>query len=77
MRQRMKRRSVATQAHVADPQRDAFLRTFAERAAQCFLAGYAEVLPAEDAAAERDLLTLFLIEKAAYEIAYEAANRPA
>ena len=44
---------------------------------QCFLAGYAEVLPAEDAAAERDLLPLFLIEKAAYEIAYEAANRPA
>ena len=41
------------------------------------LAGYAEVLPAEDAAAERDLLTLFLIEKAAYEVAYEAANRPA
>jgi maltose alpha-D-glucosyltransferase/alpha-amylase len=35
------------------------------------------VLPAEDAAAERDLLRLFLIEKAAYEIAYEAANRPA
>ncbi|HEY6441072.1 MAG TPA: maltose alpha-D-glucosyltransferase [Acetobacteraceae bacterium] len=73
----MKRRSVATQAHVADPQRDAFLRTFVERAAQCFLAGYAEVLPAEDAAEERDLLTLFLIEKAAYEVAYEAANRPA
>ncbi len=44
---------------------------------QCFLAGYADVLPAEDAAAEQDLLRLFLIEKAAYEIAYEAANRPA
>jgi maltose alpha-D-glucosyltransferase / alpha-amylase len=73
----MKRRSVATQAHVADPQRDAFLRTFIERAEQCFLAGYAEVLPAEDAAAERDLLRFFLIEKAAYEVAYEAANRPA
>jgi maltose alpha-D-glucosyltransferase/alpha-amylase len=73
----MKRRSVATQAHVADPQRDAFLRTFIERAEQCFLAGYTDVLPAEDAAAERDLLRLFLIEKAAYEIAYEAANRPA
>ena len=27
-------------------------------------------------AAEQDLLQLFLIEKAAYEIAYEAANRP-
>ena len=73
----MKRRSVATQAHVADPQRDAFLRTFVEGAVQCFLAGYAEVLPVEDVAAEQNLLRLFLIEKAAYEIAYEAANRPA
>ncbi len=73
----MKRKSVATQAHVADPQRDAFLGTFVERAAQCFLAGYAEVLPAQDAEAEQSLLRLFLIEKAAYEIAYEAANRPA
>ena len=34
------------------------------------------MLPPEDAAAERDLLTLFLIEKAAYEVNYEAANRP-
>ena len=51
---------------------------FAERAAQCFLAGYAEVLPRPgDSDAEQDLLRLFLIEKAAYEIAYEAANRPA
>ena len=38
----MKRKSLATQAHVADPQRDAFLQTFVERAAQCFLAGYHE-----------------------------------
>jgi maltose alpha-D-glucosyltransferase/alpha-amylase len=73
----MKRRSVATQAHVADPQRDAFLRTFVVGAVQSFLAGYADVLPAEDAEAEQNLLRLFLIEKAAYEIAYEAANRPA
>ena len=36
-----------------------------------------EAFSAEDAAAEQDLLRLFLIEKAAYEIAYEAANRPA
>jgi maltose alpha-D-glucosyltransferase / alpha-amylase len=73
----MKRKSVATQAHVADPQRDAFLGTFVERAGQSFLAGYAEVLPAQDAEAEQSLLRLFLIEKAAYEVAYEAANRPA
>jgi maltose alpha-D-glucosyltransferase/alpha-amylase len=72
----MKRRSVATQAHVAEPQRDAFLGVFVERAAQCFMAGYAEALPAEDEVAQQNLLWLFLIEKAAYEIAYEAANRP-
>jgi maltose alpha-D-glucosyltransferase/alpha-amylase len=72
----MKRRSIATQAHVADPQRDAFLRTFVMGATQSFLAGYAEVSPVDDGA-ERNLLRLFLIEKAAYEIAYEAANRPA
>ena len=72
-----KRTSIATQAHVADPHRDAFLGTFVERAVQCFLAGYADVLPPEQAEAEQDLLRLFLIEKAAYEIAYEAANRPA
>ncbi|HEY7576860.1 MAG TPA: maltose alpha-D-glucosyltransferase [Acetobacteraceae bacterium] len=73
----MRRKSLTTQAHVADPQRDAFLRTFVERATHCFLAGYAEVLPAQDMSTEQDLLRLFLIEKAAYEIAYEAANRPA
>jgi maltose alpha-D-glucosyltransferase / alpha-amylase len=73
----MKRRSVATQAHVADPQRDAFLRTFVTGAAQSFLTGYADVFPAKDNTAEQKLLRLFLIEKAAYEIAYEAANRPA
>ena len=73
----MKRKSLTTQAHVADPQRDAFLRTFVEQATHCFLAGYAEILPAEDMSVEQDLLRLFLIEKAAYEIAYEAANRPA
>jgi maltose alpha-D-glucosyltransferase/alpha-amylase len=72
-----RRRSIATQAHVADPHRDAFLATFVERAVNCFLAGYAEVLPPDDAAVEQNLLQLFLIEKAAYEIAYEAANRPA
>jgi maltose alpha-D-glucosyltransferase/alpha-amylase len=73
----MKRRSVATQAHVSEAQRDAFLRTFVEHGTQCFVTGYADTLPAEDAAAEQALLWLFQIERAANEIAYEAANRPA
>jgi len=72
----VKRKSLASHAHVADPSRDAFLQTFIETATRCFLAGYHEALPAEDVAAEENLLQLFLIEKAAYEIAYEAANRP-
>jgi maltose alpha-D-glucosyltransferase/alpha-amylase len=72
----MKRKSQTSQAHVADPSRDAFLHSFVERATQCFLAGYRDAFPVRDAAREQNLLRLFLIEKAAYEIAYEAANRP-
>ena len=73
----VKRKSLASHAHVADPSRDAFLRTFVERGTQCFLNGYAEAFPAEDVTMEQNLLQLFLLEKAGYEIAYEAANRPA
>jgi maltose alpha-D-glucosyltransferase / alpha-amylase len=72
----VKRKSLASHAHVADPSRDAFLQTFIERATQCFLAGYHEAYPPEDSTAERDLLRLFLVEKSAYEVAYEASNRP-
>ncbi len=32
--------------------------------------------PRDDATTEQHLLQLFLLEKAGYEIAYEAANRP-
>ena len=72
----VQRKSVASHAHVADPSRDAFLRTFVEQATGSFLAGYNEVYTAQDAAADQRLLQLFLLEKAAYEVAYEAANRP-
>ena len=72
----VKRKSQTNQAHVTDPSRDAFLQSFAERATQCFLTGYHDAFPARDAEREQNLLRLFLIEKAAYEIAYEAANRP-
>jgi maltose alpha-D-glucosyltransferase/alpha-amylase len=58
------------------------LDRFAANASQAFLAAYQAVdaesprrWPTE--ASEADLLDLFLIEKAAYEICYEAANRPA
>ena len=45
---------------------------FRDRAATTFLAGYAGT----DEATPDPLLDLFLLEKAAYEVAYEAANRP-
>ena len=72
----VQRKSLASHAHVADPDRDTFLRTFVEQATRSFLAGYGEVCPSMGEPAEHDLLQLFLLEKAAYEIAYEAANRP-
>jgi maltose alpha-D-glucosyltransferase/alpha-amylase len=72
----VKRKSLASHAHLADPSRDAFLGSFIERGTQCFLNGYLDAFPAQDVKAEKDLLQLFLLEKAGYEIAYEAANRP-
>ena len=45
--------------------------TFRERAVAAFLDGYAGLAPGED-----PLLDLFILEKAAYEVSYEAANRP-
>ncbi|SMC87476.1 maltose alpha-D-glucosyltransferase [Rhizobium sp. RU36D] len=59
----------------------AVIREFAERAEATFLEEYAKAtsacpdLPADEREV-RNLLDLFLLEKAAYEIAYEARNRP-
>ena len=72
----VRRKSRASQARVSDAVCDAFLETFILRANAAFAAGYAEVMGDTDDAPDADLLTLFLIEKAAYEINYEAANRP-
>jgi maltose alpha-D-glucosyltransferase/alpha-amylase len=57
------------------------LERFREQASACFLQAYREVLGTSERrwvppSAEQPLLELFLIEKAAYEIRYEAANRP-
>ncbi|WP_341990996.1 maltose alpha-D-glucosyltransferase [Azorhizobium sp. AG788] len=52
------------------------LRRFKTRAERAFLSGYVEG-GGPFAAIDRPLLDLFLLEKAAYEIGYEAANRPA
>jgi maltose alpha-D-glucosyltransferase/alpha-amylase len=64
------------------PGKAAVLDRFAANASEAFLAAYREVhaespWPWVTEAGEAALLDLFLIEKAAYEICYEAANRPA
>ncbi len=61
--------------------REMLVEQFRSRAGADFLAAYREVLEASPhpwapRAAEQSLLDLFLLEKAAYEIRYEADNRP-
>ena len=63
------------------PRKTTVLDQFAANASEAFLAAYREVhaespWPWVTEAGEPALLELFLIEKAAYEICYEAANRP-
>ncbi len=72
----VRRKSREAHAHLADERREAFLAEFLDRVNACFLAGYRALAPSGDDATDAALLRLFLIEKAAYEIAYEAANRP-
>ncbi len=54
----------------------ALLTEFRETAKRTFLAGYEAGRGCALDADDRQLITLFMLEKAAYEIAYEAANRP-
>jgi maltose alpha-D-glucosyltransferase / alpha-amylase len=65
----------------ATERRTALLERFRAEASNTFLACYRAVLENAETRwvtpdAETALLDLFLIEKAAYEIRYEAANRP-
>ncbi len=65
----------------SDERRAALIERFRKLASATFLDAYRAVLHAEaqpwaPPPAEAPLLDLFLIEKAAYEIRYEAANRP-
>jgi maltose alpha-D-glucosyltransferase/alpha-amylase len=70
------RKSRESHAHLSPQRREAFLKTFVSRATESFLSGYRTAVGGETSAADQALLDLFLLEKAAYEIAYEAANRP-
>jgi maltose alpha-D-glucosyltransferase / alpha-amylase len=56
--------------------RQQMVAQFRQRASKAFLRGYWQTTCIENTAAAQALLDLFLIEKAAYEIAYEVANRP-
>jgi maltose alpha-D-glucosyltransferase/alpha-amylase len=57
-------------------QRGQLIAQFRARSATAFLRAYWESTASRNAVAARNLLDLFLIEKAAYEIVYEAAHRP-
>jgi maltose alpha-D-glucosyltransferase/alpha-amylase len=61
---------------VDEAQRSNLITQFRQRASSAFLRAYWQASGSRGDAAARALLDLFLIEKAAYEIAYEAANRP-
>jgi len=61
---------------VDEAQRDQLIDRFRARASTSFLRAYWEAGGSSSGAAARALLDLFLIEKAAYEITYEVANRP-
>ncbi len=56
--------------------RNELIAQFRRGASAAFLRAYWQASPLRNTAATRALLDLFLIEKAAYEICYEAANRP-
>jgi maltose alpha-D-glucosyltransferase / alpha-amylase len=72
----VRRRSRASQAPLSESRYDPFLDTFLQRASAAFAAGYADVAQGAHQTMDSDLVKLFLIEKAAYEVCYEAANRP-
>jgi maltose alpha-D-glucosyltransferase/alpha-amylase len=61
---------------VDSAQRDQLIAQFRARSVTAFLRAYWEATASRNAVAARNLLDLFLIEKAAYEIVYEAAHRP-
>jgi maltose alpha-D-glucosyltransferase / alpha-amylase len=62
--------------HVGGQRREDFLARFRTLSENAFLDAYRESLEAAGGELKPELLDMFLIEKAAYEIAYEAANRP-
>ena len=56
--------------------RNGLIAQFQDRACSAFLDGYSEGRNCHLTDHERKLLSLFQLEKAAYEITYEESNRP-
>jgi maltose alpha-D-glucosyltransferase / alpha-amylase len=71
----VKRKDPASHAALPEEKREELIASFMSRAAAAFLAAYKQAFGAFEASDVR-LLNLFLLEKAAYEVLYEAANRP-
>ena len=69
-------RNEQSSPHVSGARREDFLERFRSDAAEAFLNAYRQTTLAAGLPLSVELLDMFLIEKAAYEIAYEAANRP-
>jgi maltose alpha-D-glucosyltransferase/alpha-amylase len=72
----------AGQDDTALARKRSIVERFRQVSSKAFIASYEEAAAPlahqwADAGSARDLLNLFLLEKAAYEICYEAANRPA
>src|ERR1043166_5009104 len=68
--------SVST-AYVPEERRNKFIARFHIGVIRAFMSAYGAAMGGRRDPGNRALLDLFLIEKAAYEIGYEAANRPA
>ena len=68
----MAQRTGPTEASAIEGRKADLVARFRALSTNAFLAGYAE----DGGAAPGPLLDLFLLEKAAYELSYEAANRP-
>ncbi len=62
-------------AFLSNERTDNFVERFRSMATKAFMKAYLTAV-GEERPINRQLLNLFLIEKAAYEIAYEAGSRP-
>jgi maltose alpha-D-glucosyltransferase/alpha-amylase len=63
-------------AATAQPGFEPLLENFERRSSEAFMEGYARGRGAPITDEEHQLLRVFMLERAAYEVVYEAANRP-